>query len=64
MIIHVPGKGLAAGLVLMVEEEEELVRRAREEHWAVWGLYLERPGDSGGDTQGPCNQAACETDRA
>ena len=33
MIIHVPGKGLAAGLVLMVEEEEEeeeLVRRARE----------------------------------
>ena len=38
MIIHVPGKGLAAGLVLMVEEEEELVRRAREGHWAVWGL--------------------------
>ena len=22
----------------MVEEQEELVRRAREEHWAVWGL--------------------------
>ena len=38
MIIHVPGKGLAAGLVLMVEEEEELVRRARGGYWAVWGL--------------------------
>ena len=22
----------------MVEEQEELVRRAREEHWAAWGL--------------------------
>ena len=33
----------------MVEEQEELVRRAREEHWAVWGVG-EWPGDSGGDT--------------
>ena len=36
----------------MVEEQEELVRRAREEHWAVWGLensletLVETPRDS------------------
>ena len=43
IIIKVPGKGRAAGPSSrpgekMVEEQEELVRRAREEHWAVWGL--------------------------
>ena len=55
MIIHVPGKGLAAGLVLMVEQEEELVRRAREGHWAVWGL--KNGLETVGDTQGLCDQA-------
>ena len=43
LIIKVPGKGRAAGPSSrpgekMVEEQEELVRKAREEHWAVWGL--------------------------
>ena len=43
IIIKVPGKGRAAGPSSrpgekMVEEKEELVRRAREEHWAVWGI--------------------------
>ena len=39
----------------MVEEEEELVRRAREGHWAVWGL--KNGLETVGDTQGLCDQA-------